>query len=469
MPFQSGANGHGGLPEDFDTTCHGLQKLRIETLNGVIFGTFAEDTKPLAAFLDTLFVEQIARLFHKPVKVLGYQRQRIFGNWKLYTDNLRDPNHGGLLHMFQITFGIARLSQKGGAWMDREHKHNMSWAAQGGRTEDEKAAQGLYGETQRGDMDIKLRDPSLLRYEKEFPDDQTLSILSIFPNAAFQQISNTLAIRQFRTSSTDEFEIVSTFFGYADDDDAMTRHRLRQANLAGPAGLVSMEDGEAVELVHRASTGVTNEYVVVEFGGRGAIEDQETLITDVPVRGFWQHYCRLMGIAPGAEPVSAARSLSVAQRLQVHAPIGRGICPAARRRPPRRVGRAVRRGLGVYVDRVSQGKTANRRPCRLSLMLCDNKDMVSDRISSLREANIYNIHTDRHILSLPRCTVAATGKYDIQCAYALYQSNQEGRSWLFSVGRYQHRIVEKNGRLLFRHTLVVVDTGAVPTLLAVPI
>lgn len=181
--------------------------------------------------------------------------------------------------------------------MDYEHKHNMSWAAQGGRIDG--PAQG-YGETQRGDMDIKLRDSSLLQYRKEYPDDQTLSILSIFPNAAFQQISNTLAVRQFRTSSTDEFEIVSTFFGYADEDATMTRHRLRQANLAGPAGLVSMEDGEAVELVHRASAGVTDEYAVVEFGGRGAIEDQESLITDVPVRGFWQHYCRLMGIAPGA-------------------------------------------------------------------------------------------------------------------------------------------------------------------------
>jgi anthranilate 1,2-dioxygenase large subunit len=297
VPFRRGANGHGGLPADFDIACHRLQPLRIEILSGVIFGTFSNETEPLAAFLDTLFVEQISRLFHKPAKVLGYQRQRVFGNWKLYAENLRDPNHGGLLHMFQITFGIARLSQKGGARMDREHKHNMSWAAQGGRTDG--PAQG-YGETQRGDMDIRLRDPSLLHYQKEFPDDQTLSILSVFPNAAFQQISNTLAVRQFRTRSADEFEIVSTFFGYADDDATMTRHRLRQANLAGPAGLVSMEDGEAVELVHRAIVGAKDDCAVVEFGGRGAIEDQETLITDVPVRGFWQYYCRLMGIAPGA-------------------------------------------------------------------------------------------------------------------------------------------------------------------------
>jgi len=77
------------------------------------------------------------------------------------------------------------------------------------------------------------------------------------------------------------------------------RHRLRKANLAGPAGLVSMEDGEAVELVHRAIIGDADRHSVVEFGGRGPIKDQENLISDVPMRGFWMHYCRLMGVTPG--------------------------------------------------------------------------------------------------------------------------------------------------------------------------
>ncbi len=298
VPFQRGVNGKGGLPADFDKSCHALQSLRVQSLDGVVFGTFSSEALPLEEFLGPLFVQQVRRLFHKPVRVLGYQRQRIFGNWKLYTDNLRDPNHGGLLHMFQITFGIARLSGTGGARMDDEGKHNLSWAAQGGRS-DGSTPDASYGDTGRGDMNIKLRDPSLLRYHKEFPDDLTLAISSIFPGAAFQQIGNTLAVRQIRTRSVDEFDIVSTFFGYQDDDEFMARHRLRKANLAGPAGLVSMEDGEAVELVHRAIVRDADRHSVVEFGGRGPIADQENLISDVPMRGFWQHYCRLMGITPG--------------------------------------------------------------------------------------------------------------------------------------------------------------------------
>ena len=299
VPFQKGVNGAGGLPADFDKARHGLETLRIATLNGVIFGTFSEETEPLEAFLGPLFTEQVQRLFHKPIRVLGYQRQRIFGNWKLYTDNLRDPNHGGLLHMFQITFGIARLNGKGGAKMDAEGKHNLSWAAQGGVAE-EAAAGASYDDTGRGDMKIKLRDPSMLVYHKEFPDALTLAISSLFPGAALQQIGNTLAVRQIRTRSADEFDIVSTYFGYEDDDAAMARHRLRKANLAGPAGLVSMEDGEAVELVHRAIVRDADRHSVVEFGGRGPIKDQENLVSDVPMRGFWMHYCKLMGVTPGA-------------------------------------------------------------------------------------------------------------------------------------------------------------------------
>ena len=300
VPFQKGVNGKGGLPADFDKSCHALERLKIATMNGVIFGSFADDPPALEAFLGPLFTHQVKRMFHKPVRVLGYQRQRIFGNWKLYTDNLRDPNHGGLLHMFQITFGIARLSGTGGARMDAEGKHNLSWAAQGGRADDAGKADAGYGDTGRGDMNIRLRDPALLAYHKEFPDDLTLAISSLFPGAALQQIGNTLAVRQIRTRSADEFDIVSTFFGYQDDDAEMTAHRLQMANLAGPAGLVSMEDGEAVELVHRAIVRDTQKHSVVEFGGRGPVKDQENLVSDVPMRGFWMHYCRLMGITPGA-------------------------------------------------------------------------------------------------------------------------------------------------------------------------
>ena len=71
----------------------------------------------------------------------------------------------------------------------------------------------------------------------------------------------------------------------------MTAHRLRQANLIGPAGLVSMEDGEAIEIAQRASAPDPE-------GGGGLISDRDYRVNDVPVRGFWSYYAELMGIEP---------------------------------------------------------------------------------------------------------------------------------------------------------------------------
>src|SRR3712207_7207275 len=40
-------------------------------------------------------------------------------------------------------------------------------------------------------------------------------------------------------------ELHWTLFGFEDDDPAMQRRRILQANLVGPAGYISMEDGAA--------------------------------------------------------------------------------------------------------------------------------------------------------------------------------------------------------------------------------
>ena len=78
----------------------------------------------------------------------------------------------------------------------------------------------------------------------------------------------------------------------------MSEHRLRQMNLLGPAGLVSMEDAEAIEIAHRTSRIVPEQHSVIEMGGGGEISDRNYRITDVPLRGFWSYYAELMGIEP---------------------------------------------------------------------------------------------------------------------------------------------------------------------------
>jgi anthranilate 1,2-dioxygenase small subunit len=104
----------------------------------------------------------------------------------------------------------------------------------------------------------------------------------------------------------------------------------------------------------------------------------------------------------------------------------------------------------------------------LPLMLCENRNQIADRVMSLRKANIYNIHTDRHIISQLHVERSAEG-WRVGANYALFQTNQEGVSSLYSVGRYDDLVRPVDGRLMFVSKRVIVDTGAVPSLLATPI
>ena len=104
----------------------------------------------------------------------------------------------------------------------------------------------------------------------------------------------------------------------------------------------------------------------------------------------------------------------------------------------------------------------------LPLMLCENQNQIADRVMSLRKANIYNIHTDRHIISQLHVERSEHG-WRVGANYVLFQTDQEGVSSLYSVGRYDDLVREVDGRLLFTSKRVIVDTGAIPSLLATPI
>ena len=296
VPFRNGVNGKGGLDPSFDFAAVSLRKLQVATLSGVVFASFAEAPEPLCDYLGPFVVAKLRRATHKPLKVLGYQRQRIAGNWKLYLENVRDTYHASLLHEFMVTFGIDRATQKGGVAMDARHRHNFTYAHAG--SDNDQDAIKHYGQHQLRANALKLADPALLRFEREFPDDLNLGMLSIFPNCVFQQINNSLAVRQVRTKGVGAFELFWIYYGFEDDSEELTQHRLRQSNLAGPAGYVSMEDGEAIELAQRSTQAEPEACSIIEMGGRGPIVDCDFRVTDIPIRGFWSYYAELMHMEP---------------------------------------------------------------------------------------------------------------------------------------------------------------------------
>ena len=296
IPFRRGVRGKGGLDPSFDMGQHGLRPLAVGIVNGAIFGTLADNAEPLETYLGAPILDELKRILHKPVRVLGYTRQRIRANWKLYAENTRDNYHASLLHEFLVTFGLDRATQVGGVRMDPRHRHNITWAEADSDTAE--AARNAYNSARIRNDFLTLREPGLVKFHRDRDDRLNLIITSIFPGTVLAVISNSLAIRQIRPRGVDMVEVHQTMLGYEDDTPEMNRHRLHQANLVGPAGLVSMEDGEAIEIVHRASQPDRDRTTVIELGGAGPISDRDYRVNDVPLRGFWSYYAELLGIEP---------------------------------------------------------------------------------------------------------------------------------------------------------------------------
>jgi anthranilate 1,2-dioxygenase small subunit len=103
------------------------------------------------------------------------------------------------------------------------------------------------------------------------------------------------------------------------------------------------------------------------------------------------------------------------------------------------------------------------------LIYCDSRAMLEDRIESLRAVSKYNIHTDRHIIGIPRIT-ATDGRFiSVEAPFSLFQTEQEGDTRLFGTGLYRDRLHMNGKGLKFREKTVVLDTFAVQSLLATPL
>ena len=294
VPFHRGVNGQGGMPEGFKMSDHGLERVRVEAYCGLLFGTFSQTVHPLETYLGPMMTAHLRRVFHKPVEVLGYYHQSLKNNWKLYMENSRDPYHATILHAFYATFKLNRLTMDGGITLEHDGWHSMNFSMgatlkEGGEYD----SAGLRNVVE----DVGLAGPELLARKQEFEDGITVAVQSVFPTCVNQQIYNTLAIRQLTPQGPERCELHWTVFGYKDDTVELRQMRLRQANLIGPAGYVSIDDGVIGEYVQRgiAGTGM-DASAVMEMGGSSVESSRGSRATEATLRGFWTGYRALMGV-----------------------------------------------------------------------------------------------------------------------------------------------------------------------------
>ena len=294
VPFRRGQKNMTGMPRDFDPKQHNLRKLRVDSYRGLVFATFSETVEDLPDYIGPEMRPYVDRIFCKSVEYLGCTRQYAKSNWKLYLENVKDPYHASLLHLFHTTFNIFRVGMEAVSLADRRHGlHSVILAVKNAADDNSTAYKAQ--QIRSYDDSFRLEDPSVLGHVKEFAEFSTNHIQPIFPQLVIQQIHNSLVARQILPKGPDEFELVFHFFGYADDTPELRALRIKQANLVGPAGYISMEDTEATELVQRATaTAGDDECSILEMS-RDAPDEVNTLISESMVRRFWVGYARLMG------------------------------------------------------------------------------------------------------------------------------------------------------------------------------
>jgi len=110
----------------------------------------------------------------------------------------------------------------------------------------------------------------------------------------------------------------------------------------------------------------------------------------------------------------------------------------------------------------------HRRGLPAGLMYADSQGMLRDRVTALREANIYERHAYRHIVGVPAIVGSAEGLVRTETAFLVVRIMRDGRMDLFATGRYLDAILEGDP-LRFRERIVVCDSSRIDTLLAIPL
>jgi salicylate 5-hydroxylase large subunit len=290
VPFRRGVRQgnevHGGMPADFNTAEHSLTKLKVARRGGVVFASFDHDVESFEDFLGPTLLGYFDRLFNgRALKILGYNRQRIPGNWKLMQENIKDPYHPGLLHTWFVTFGLWRADNKSQLRMDDRHRHAAMISTRGAVG---KAAQVTQVSSFKESM--QLNDPSFLDIVHEpWWGEPTAVMTTIFPSVILQQQVNSVSTRHIQPNGHGNFDFVWTHFGFEDDSAEMTERRLRQANLFGPAGFVSADDGEVIEFSQEGFESKPFHRAVAELGGR-EVGDTEHMVTETLIRGMYRYW-----------------------------------------------------------------------------------------------------------------------------------------------------------------------------------
>ena len=105
----------------------------------------------------------------------------------------------------------------------------------------------------------------------------------------------------------------------------------------------------------------------------------------------------------------------------------------------------------------------------LGLIYATSRNMLTDRVSALRQANIYEPQRYRHLVSSIKIVGDAAGRLDLVANFLVVRTMQDGDMTLFAAGRYVDRVKRDGESWKFAAKIVVLDSRQIDTLLAIPL
>lgn len=105
----------------------------------------------------------------------------------------------------------------------------------------------------------------------------------------------------------------------------------------------------------------------------------------------------------------------------------------------------------------------------LGIIYANSRDMLRDRVSALRDANIYEPQAYRHLIANLRIERDEAEAVELSANFVVVRTMQDGAMTLFAAGRYADRVVREAEGWKFARKIVILDSRVIDTLLAIPL
>lgn len=254
------------IPEGVNEEELSLKKLNVQIFAGLIFASFDNNMISIEEYLGPIEEGIKKALGDSRLVPVGSHKLMFNCNWKLYSENIYDGYHTGMLH---AAFRILRMFAAGGVGIASEH-----------------------GCGQFSYKTLPIEENTILNDMTVFNKDEERSyIINVFPAGVISQQLDTIAIRYVFPRGIDKTEVHFNYFVRETDLEEKRYQRIQQAsNVFGPEGIITLEDAAALESVQKS---------IVADGLNMILKpstEEIPIHAEVSIRAFWKKWRELMKI-----------------------------------------------------------------------------------------------------------------------------------------------------------------------------